>query len=340
VSTIRVGVVGCSNLGKSHASAFYAMDGVEVAALCDLQADARQWVKEQVFAADDTPPAEYDDYATMLKEANLDAVALIVPHSLHTPMCKAALDAGVHVLVEKPLATSTGEAQELEAAANASGKVMNIAFQGPHKAQVKTARRLIEQGAIGDILFVRCTLAQAWLSLIQSKPQKRWRLRKAEAGGGQLYDSGSHLINALLWITDLQPKRVYAEVDNRGEEVDVDAAVTVRFDNQAIAGIQVLGDTHVPGLASELVITGSKGDLTLPQGSHGGGDLTLNDADGQKHSPELEEDSSPQRDFIRAIRGEIDPPCPPAYGVRLAQLMDAVYEAADTHMPVTVESRV
>ena len=338
MAAIRVGVVGCSNLGKNHASAFHAMDGVEVAALCDLQEAPRQWVKDAVFSAGDAAPAEYADYEQMLASEQLDAVALIVPHSLHTPMCKAALAKGLHVLVEKPLATSTAEARELADAAQQSGQVLNIAFQGPHRAPVKTARRLIEAGEIGELLFVRATLAQAWLGLISRNPQKKWRLRKAEAGGGQLYDSGSHLLNAMLWVTGLEPRRVFAEVANRGEEVDVDAALTVRFQNQTIAGISVLGDTNVPGLASELAITGSKGDLVLPQGSHGGGGLKHYDADGQMHEPTLDEDSTPQRDFIRAIRGEAAAPCPPIYGVRLAQLMDAVYEAADTHMPVTIDA--
>jgi len=333
---LRVGVVGCSNLGRGHSVAYLGLDGVDVAAFCDVLDEPREWLQSEVFEPRGLTPAQYDDYETMLDKADLDAVSLIVPHTMHFEMCKQALERGIHVLVEKPMVTSTPEAEELVRIVERSGKVLNIAFQGPHRSQVRTARRLIREGRIGELVSLRCIVAQAWLSLLARLPQKKWRLRKAMAGGGQLYDTGSHLINSMLWTSELQPERVYAEIDCRSEEVDVNSAVTVRFTNGAIGMISVLGSTRVSGMGSELLFTGTDGDMLLPNGSHGGGELKLFEATESPEPFEMEDDSSPQRNFVRAIRGEVSPSCPPEYGVRLARLMDAIYLSAEQGHPVTV----
>ncbi|MDX1682790.1 MAG: Gfo/Idh/MocA family oxidoreductase, partial [Phycisphaeraceae bacterium] len=99
----RVAVVGCSNLGKVHIRNYLAADGVELVAICDLLEGPRRVIQDEILTPKGLEPAQYDDYETMLDECELDGVSLIVPHSLHFSMCRQALEAGVNVLVEKPM---------------------------------------------------------------------------------------------------------------------------------------------------------------------------------------------------------------------------------------------
>jgi predicted dehydrogenase len=334
---LRVGVVGCSNLGKNHAKNYLKIPGVTVAAICDLLPEPLAQMQAEVFTPAGQTPAQYHDYATMLAEAKLDAVTLIVPHVAHFGMAKAALECGLHVLIEKPMVTDLDEALKLSEIVERSGKVLNIAFQGAHSGQLRLARQVLAEGRIGEIIAIRAYLQQDWLNLVERMPQKRWRLKKADAGGGQLYDSGSHLFNAILWVTGLQPSRVYAELDNRDQEVDVNGVLTIRFSNGAIASVTILGATQQTGMGSEIAITGTDGDLVLPSASHGGKAAILH----QRGVPPVElpllEGESPTSGFVAAIRGTAPIPCPPASGVRLAALMQAVYQSASSGQPASVK---
>ncbi|MDX1683254.1 MAG: Gfo/Idh/MocA family oxidoreductase, partial [Phycisphaeraceae bacterium] len=295
----------------------------------------RREIQDEILAPKGLEPAQYDDYGTMLDECELDGVSLIVPHALHFSMCRQALEAGVNVLVEKPMVTESGHADQLADIVRETGRHLHVSFQGPHSSAQQTARRLIRDGAIGDIIAVRAFLDQAWLNLIRHHPQKKWRLDKKIAGGGQLYDSGSHLINGLLWTTELTPARVYAEIELRDQTVDINSGVTIRFDTGAVGTVTVLGESGRAGMRSELVITGAEGEIVLPQGAHGGADPVLYGLDG-----ELEYDPvpavTPQQHFVDVLHGKAETLCGPLWGRRLAHFMDALYASAENGAPETI----
>jgi predicted dehydrogenase len=331
---LHVGVIGCSNLGRTHAKRFAESPRGELTAYCDLDAQARQTMKEQVCDPLGIEPAAWDDAEKLIDSGTIDAVVLVLPHALHEPMATRALHAGLHVLLEKPMVTSTDAAERLQNLAEQKQRVVHVAFQGVHQAPVRAAKDLIARGEIGAITFVEASLRQAWLNLIANMPQKRWRLSHADAGGGQLYDSGSHLLNTMLVVADLEPKRVHAEIDLQGQEVDVNSALTIRFQNGAVGSVTVLGQTRMSGMRGDIVVTGERGDVVLPKGFHGSGGIELHGPDGPREDFTLPETTTPQENFLGVVRGEEISLSPPRDAVRLARLMDAIYASAEQGRPV------
>ena len=329
---VRVGIVGCSNLGRAHAKNYLQVPDAEVAAYCDLLAEPRAIMKKEVFDPAGVKPAAFDDFDKMVAEAELDAVSLILPHSLHYPFCMKSLDLGLHVLCEKPLVTSSEHAADLVAKCKETDRVLEISFQSVYTASFQYMRDTIRKGDMGDIVYVHGNLYQGWLTNLSKKPEKMWRLKKDVSGGGQLYDSGSHLLNGMLWATGLKPVRVYAEIDNRTEEVDVCSSLSIRFDNGAVGNVAISGETWAPGMKSELIITGTKLEFAL---HHSGKDLQVFGPDGAVE-PDLPKGATPQSNFIFAILGKQEPLCPVECGLTLARFMDAVYASAEQTKPIEI----
>ncbi|NOZ21763.1 MAG: Gfo/Idh/MocA family oxidoreductase [Planctomycetes bacterium] len=329
---VRVAIVGCSNLGRMHAKNYLQLPDAEVVAYCDLLDEPRAIMKKEVFDPAGVEPQAFDDFDRMVKDVQPDAVSLVLPHSLHYPFCMKCLNAGLHVLCEKPLVTETGHAVDLLAKAKETKRILEISFQSVYTANFQYMRDAIRKGDAGDIVYVHGHQYQGWLTNLAKKPEKKWRLKKDISGGGQLYDSGSHLLNGMLWATGLKPARVYAEIDNRTEEVDVCSSLSIRFDNGAVGSIAISGETWQPGMVSRLIITGTKLEFTL---HHSGQDLKVYGPTGEV-TPEVPENRTPQANFVNAILGKEEPLCPVEYGLTLAKFMDAVYESADQQKPVDI----
>ena len=331
---VRVGIVGCSNLGRMHAKNFLRVSEADVAAFCDIKEEPRAIMRKEVFEPAGLQPAEFADFDVMVAAVELDAIDIVLPHALHYPYARKSLDLAKHVLIEKPMVTNSAHAAELAATCAAAGRTLQISFQSVYKGSFRYIRDCLRRGEAGEIAFVHGYLYQAWLANLEKKPEKKWRLKKEISGGGQLYDSGSHLLNAMLWATELKPVRVYAEVDNRDQEVDVYSSLSIRFENGAVGNIAISGETFMSGMTSRLIITGSQREFSL---THGGQDLRVFGPGGQEESlPALPPDLTPQANFVDAILGKAAPLCPVEYGLKLAKFMDAVYASAEKGMPVDV----
>ena len=327
---VRVAIVGCSNLGRAHAKNYLQVPDAEVVAYCDLLDEPRAIMKKEVFAPAGVEPKAFDDFDRMVRDAQPDAVSLVLPHSMHYPFCMKSLNAGLHVLCEKPLVTETAHAIDLVAKVKETNRILEISFQSVYMASFQYMREAIRKGDAGEIVYVHGHQYQGWLTLLATKPEKKWRLKKDISGGGQLYDSGSHLLNGMLWATGLKPVRVYAEIDNRTEEVDVCSSLSIRFENGAVGNIAISGETWTPGMLSRLIITGTKLEFSL---HHSGKDMVVHSPEGEV-KPDLPANQTPQANFVNAILGKEEALCPVEYGLTLAQFMDAVYESAEQGRPV------
>ncbi len=112
---------------------------------------------------------------------------------------------------------------------------------------------MIQSGQIGKLTFVAALQGQEWLRGTKGT----WRQKPELSGGGQLNDSGSHLVDIILWVSDLQPATVFAQIDNRGSKVDILSSLTVQFKDGAIGTISIVGDA--PGWWEEITFYGEKG---------------------------------------------------------------------------------
>jgi predicted dehydrogenase len=191
-ATLRVGIAG-AGIGLRYARSFQAIPGVEVAALC-----AATPLRAAPAAAELGIGALYTSFAAMLAEVAPEIVVVATPNDLHRPQSLAAIAAGSHVLCDKPLGLDAHEANELLAAAEASGVRHAIPFWLRFVPAVERARALLGEGSLGapvfaDVRFLNC----GW-----GDPEgpMRWQFERARAGSGALANIGSHAIDALHWL--------------------------------------------------------------------------------------------------------------------------------------------
>ena len=203
----------------------------------------------------------FSDYHDALQSVQADAAIIASPHNQHLEHGLACLDAGLHVLMEKPFVVGSANAARLIARARDARRHLAIAYQRHVEGAYTYLRDLVRSGALGTIRAVSAYQAQDWLTLSAGT----WRQDPAIACGGQLNDSGSHLLDAILWITGLRPHSVDARIDNRGAAVDIDASLTVRFEGQALASIAVVGSASI-GWWEDLSINGDTGTALYRNG--------------------------------------------------------------------------
>lgn len=202
-ATIRVGIVGTGFIGPAHLEAL-RRNNVNVVGLAEANAEL---AKEK--AADLGIGKAYESYEVMLADPDIDVIHLATPNYLHYPHAKAALEAGKHVVCEKPLAMSSTESADLVRIAKASGNVNAINFNIRFYPMAQQARSMVQNGEIGDLFILQGSYLQDWLLL-----QTDWNWRLEPDLGGSLRavgDIGSHWLDLMTFITGLKVKEVFAD---------------------------------------------------------------------------------------------------------------------------------
>ncbi|MCC7492963.1 MAG: Gfo/Idh/MocA family oxidoreductase [Fimbriimonadaceae bacterium] len=333
---LRIGLIGCGNNQRgAHLPrlAKCAERGeVVIVAGCDPLAENLAKVQEQVPGL-----VPYADHHALLAGEALDAVVISTPHTLHYQQILDSFAAGCHVLTEKPMCCSVAEARELLARRDALGKHLQIGYQRHFLGGYRWVRQQIASGAAGAVRFVTAWQAQDWLSGQLAKGGT-WRIAAGLSGGGQLNDSGSHLVDIILWMTGLQPTAVSAAVDHRGQEVDILSAVTAECDGGAIASLSVIGESVLP-FGEQIVIWCDHATFELV----GFGDpvrVTWDSAKNQTLTVPPEERphwSDPDANFVAALLGREPLEVPGECGLRTIALTAAAWEAARSGGRVSVE---
>jgi len=232
---LKVAMIGCGGNGRGHLRALTAHPEVRVAALVDPAEGMIERARAEIPALANVPA--FADHREMLKAVALDAAALSTPHTQHTGQILDCLDAGLHVLSEKPLTCSVAETKKVIAKARRKRRVVVVAFQRRFHAMRRFVRDFVRDKSFGRPLFVQSFLSQGWLLGTRGT----WRQKLALSGGGQLNDSGAHIIDMIFWTMPARPAEVSAMIDNRGAEVDIDSAISFRFADGTLGNLSVLG---------------------------------------------------------------------------------------------------
>ena len=187
---IRIGIVGCGAIANLHAASYQKLgDRVELVACCDVEKErADAFVERYGFKK------SYSDEKQMLEECELDAVSVCTWNSQHKPCTMLALDAGVNVLCEKPMAMNTAEALEMEECARRNGKLLMIGFVRRHGNDAATALDFINKGYLGDIYCAKVSY------LRRAGFPGNWFGDKSYSGGGPLIDIGTHALDLTLFL--------------------------------------------------------------------------------------------------------------------------------------------
>jgi len=186
---LRVGVIGLGWAGQQHLEAYAARDDVDVVGIAGLETDLRAELAEKFDV-----PLAIADWAQLIAEADLDAVSIALPTFLHAPVTIAALDAGVHVLSEKPMARDAAEADDMVAAARRAGRVLEVAFNQRHRGDLAALAEQVEAGNLGRVYHARAS----WMRRAGIPTLGSWFTNRDMAGGGPLIDLGVHVLDATL----------------------------------------------------------------------------------------------------------------------------------------------
>jgi len=327
---LRLGFIGAGSIVRYHVRGFLKARGVEMVAMAEPSAKMVKAMRKEMLDPAKTDVRFYRNHREMLKKETLDAVLIASPHTLHFPQANDALDAGCNILMEKPMVTDVAQARKLVKRVEKSGKIFAVAHQstyGPHHAAV---RRFITQGRAGEITSIVAYVAQGfWKDFCAGT----WRTNPRLSGGGQLYDTGSHLLNSLLWLQDDPMVEVSAYVDKRGMKVDIISVVWVRFKSGTLATIMVSGEAAARE-TNNIILFGTK--ATIETGIWGQC-ATVHDGKERPVRLPLPKRPSLQQCFVDVLRGKRENPCPPLYGLRLSLLGDAIYRSAKEKRAVRVQ---
>jgi predicted dehydrogenase len=322
---LRIGFIGAGGISHGHYHRLHATKKAEVVALNDPSRKSLKTFYERCEGSDKLPT--YKDYRDMLKNETLDGVVILSPHTVHYEQTLASLGKGLHVLSEKPMTCTIRRAKTLIRKAKAVKRTLMISYQRHYEPQFRYMRDQIAKGALGKIQYVQAIQSQEWLRATRGT----WRHKIAESGGGQINDSGSHLIDIIMWVTGMKVSEVYAKMENFKTEVDINSTCAMKFENGALGSLSVIG--NAPTWYEDHTIVGSKGAFYLRQGL----DLIQQDAVGKRVKIKLPKYSkNPDANFIDCIQGKDVPQTPPECGLRTIEVTEAAWKSAASGKPVKV----
>lgn len=221
------------------------------------------------------PARTYDSYEAMAKaeagrDDGIEAVAIVTPNHVHAPAATAFLKAGIHVICDKPVTTTSADAKKLAALARKRGLVFAVTHNYSAYPMVRMARRMVQQGRLGEIRVVQAEYPQEWLAEpIEQSGQKQaaWRTDPVQAGGGAIGDIGSHAWHLADFVTGQPLKELCAELSCfvPGRLIDDNAQVLLRYASGARGAIWAsqVAPGHLNGL--RLRVYGSHGGLEWAQ---------------------------------------------------------------------------
>jgi predicted dehydrogenase len=212
---LRAGVIGLGWAGQQHMIAYADTPDVDLVALAGMETDALR-----SFGAAYGIPEErrYTDWREIVDHGQLDLLSIAVPTTLHAPIAVAALDAGMHVLSEKPIAENAETARLMVEAAERNDRVLDVSFNHRRRGNVQVLKKIIDAGILGPIYYAKA----GWLRREGIPGLGSWFTHRATAGGGPLMDLGVHMLDIALYLLDEPPVRAvtaatYAEFGPRGK---------------------------------------------------------------------------------------------------------------------------
>ncbi|HLY27054.1 MAG TPA: Gfo/Idh/MocA family oxidoreductase, partial [Aggregatilineales bacterium] len=190
---LRAGVIGLG-VGNVHAEGYNVSPDASLVALCDTDERRLQDMGKRFHVLAE---GLYTDYRKMLSEAKLDVVSICLPNALHAEVTLTALNAGAHVLCEKPLAPTVEQAEQMLAAATRHNRKLMVGYNYRYRADVQWVHRLVESGQLGEVYHIYASWRRE-----TGIPGGGWFGNKKLAGGGALIDLGVHVLDLALYMLD------------------------------------------------------------------------------------------------------------------------------------------
>jgi len=310
-------MVGCGGFQRYRVGNLQQVKEAEIVALVDPSQEQIALMREQRPVTATAP--SYEHLGEMLAEIRPDAIMIATPHTQHVDQILEGLEAGCHVCCEKPLITTVADAHRVIAKRDEVGKVGMVSYQRHFQAEFRYIKKLIDNGEAGPVQYIQVLQTQEWLRATKGT----WRQLHSLSGGGQLNDSGSHVLDIVLWVTGQSPKSVSAYTDNKGTEVDINSSLSVVFQSGAMGSIAIVGD----GMSWHEDITFVCENMAFFIRD---GKLTIVDRDRNRLKAEsLSGGTTPDQNFIHAILGRVECESPFECGLEVIRLTEAAWKSAE-----------
>ncbi|WP_165822686.1 Gfo/Idh/MocA family protein [Paenibacillus montanisoli] len=261
---LRVGIIGAGFwTGLIHIPALQASKNAEIVAISRRNSELLEKIKNGTGVQ-----SAYTDWREMIENEQLDAVIVATTHASHAEPTIAALKKGIHVLVEKPIASTSKDAWAMAAAQRESGKILMVSYQSRYHPVYQTVKRALDAGTIGTVRQVQATCSQNIGAFLSATPQEEleelmkglgqpewfknagivpgdWRSNPEEMGGGMFADTGSHFTDLALWFAGSQAKTVIAFSEPPENPQEAYLSVQIRMTNGTL--ISLSSNTITPG---------------------------------------------------------------------------------------------
>lgn len=343
---LKVGVIGVGNISNEHIKAYLNNPRVELYVFCDINEKQLALMAEKYGVT-----RTFTDKDEMLALPELDAVSVCTWNSQHAPCTIAALNAGKHVLCEKPMATTVEDALAMKEAAERNGKLLQIGFVRRFGNDCAVLQDFLQEGTLGDIYFAKAAY------LRRNGNPMGWFGDKSRSGGGPLIDLGVHVIDLTRYLmgnpkpisvygvtfhklgnrSELKDKKAYVSVSATEKDIcDVEdmACAMIRYDNGAVLSVETSFSLNLKKDQGTIELFGTKGGAKLSPELELYTELNGYMADVNLCTPTA-------LSFDGLFQGEIDhftdcvldgTPCraPAEDGVELMKILRAIYQSAET----------
>lgn len=351
---IKIGVIGTGSISNVHLSSYQKNPNVEIYALCDINEDRVKAAAEKYGVK-----RIYTDMHEMLKLEEIDAVSVCTWNSQHAPCTIAALNAGKHVICEKPMATSAEEAREMKAAADRNGKLLMIGFVRRFGNDCEVLQDFINNDYFGELYYTKATY------LRRKGNPGGWFGDKSRSGGGPLIDLGVHVIDLVRYLLgnpkpvsvygatfqklfdrkNIKDKIGYSSASKTNNDVcDVEdlATALIRFDNGAVLSIEASFSLNIKKDEGKIELFGTKGGAKLDPSLEIYSDINDYMANVQLCTKtELDFNGLFEKEinhFVSCVKDGIECKAPAQDGIELMVILDAIYESARTGHEVIINN--
>ena len=289
---------------------------------------------------DENAVYDYADFGRLTNDPAIEVVYIVTPNALHKDYVIGALRAGKHVLCEKPMATSSVDAQAMVGAAASAGRKLMIAYRSQYEPHNRAVQKIVRDKIYGPVGLIEASNVQ------NMGPPTQWRLRKALAGGGALPDIGLYCLNGARFISGEEPIEVFARTwsapdDERFREVEETIAFMLRFPSGLIANCSASYGLHESRRMS--LFTPAAAIHFDNAFAYTGHRLTISHRDGMAESADERKLAAKDQfaleldHMAECIRTDRKPRTPGEEGVQDHKLMEALYRSAETGAPVMLE---
>ncbi|MFD0698089.1 Gfo/Idh/MocA family protein [Paenibacillus sp. GCM10027628] len=326
LTDLRVAVLGAGIIANQHFDAIRATRGFAACAVADVNMEKASEIAGLYGIK------AYNDYREMIEQERPDVAVIALPHYLHKEAAVFAARHGCHLMLEKPMALSVAECDEIiQAGIQADIRIL-VGHTQHYIAENIQAKRIIRSGELGKLVMIHDVRHTNYFQ--DSRPQ--WFLEKEKSGGGILANLGTHSIDKIQWLTESAVRKLSASVSYYGSRGNVEGSGMIYLELEAGIPATIVQSGYLGAARNETEIIFTKGMLKLVTGeslwTSRGGRYEKLEILNSAHPFDLQ-----YADLLTAIRNNVETSCSPVYARSVIAALEAAYRSAETGLEMTLD---